>query len=123
MTARMSPPDIRPGTPNTAEVVAAVLDDARGASGSVGRAAATNGWRSRRRRGDRMTPQTDGTNATATRLAVSKAEAASVLGISADFFERHVMHELRIVRPRTPTAHPDNRAAALARRHSRSDPA
>lgn len=32
------------------------------------------------------------------RLALSKAEAALTLGVSVDFLERHVMHELRIVR-------------------------
>lgn len=32
------------------------------------------------------------------RLAVSKAEAAQALGVSVDFFEEHVMHELRVVR-------------------------
>jgi len=32
------------------------------------------------------------------RLAFSKAEAAAALGVSADFFEEHVMPELRIVR-------------------------
>lgn len=32
------------------------------------------------------------------RLAFSKAEAAAALGVSVDFFEEHVMHELRIVR-------------------------
>jgi len=32
------------------------------------------------------------------RLALSKAEAAQALGISVDFFEEHVMPELRIVR-------------------------
>jgi excisionase family DNA binding protein len=32
------------------------------------------------------------------RLALSKAEAAAALGVSVDFFEEHVMHELRIVR-------------------------
>jgi excisionase family DNA binding protein len=32
------------------------------------------------------------------RLALSKAEAAAALGVSVDFFEDHVMHELRIVR-------------------------
>lgn len=31
-------------------------------------------------------------------LALSKADAAAALGISVDFFERHVMPELRIVR-------------------------
>ena len=32
------------------------------------------------------------------RLALSKAEAAESLGVSVDFLEQHVMHELRIVR-------------------------
>lgn len=32
------------------------------------------------------------------RLALSKTEAASALGVSVDFFEQHVMPELRIVR-------------------------
>jgi excisionase family DNA binding protein len=32
------------------------------------------------------------------RLAVSKVEAAAMLGVSVDFFEHHVMTELRIVR-------------------------
>jgi excisionase family DNA binding protein len=32
------------------------------------------------------------------RLALSKAEAAEALGVSIDFLEQHVMHELRIVR-------------------------
>jgi hypothetical protein len=32
------------------------------------------------------------------RLALTKAEAASTLGVSIDFFEVHVMPELRIVR-------------------------
>lgn len=32
------------------------------------------------------------------RLALSKTEAASTLGVSVDFFEQHVMPELRIVR-------------------------
>lgn len=32
------------------------------------------------------------------RLAVSKLEAAGMLGVSVDFFEQHVMPELRIVR-------------------------
>ena len=32
------------------------------------------------------------------RLALSKLEAASALGVSVDFFEQHVMPELRIVR-------------------------
>jgi excisionase family DNA binding protein len=33
-----------------------------------------------------------------TRLAFSKSEAAQALGVSVDFLEKHVMHELRIVR-------------------------
>ena len=32
------------------------------------------------------------------RLAFSKAEASAALGVSVDFFEEHVMPELRIVR-------------------------
>jgi excisionase family DNA binding protein len=32
------------------------------------------------------------------RLALSKREAAGALGVSVDFLEEHVMHELRIVR-------------------------
>lgn len=32
------------------------------------------------------------------RLALSKREAANALGVSVDFLEEHVMHELRIVR-------------------------
>lgn len=32
------------------------------------------------------------------RLAVSPAEAASLLGVSRDFFDKHIGHELRIVR-------------------------
>jgi excisionase family DNA binding protein len=32
------------------------------------------------------------------RLALSKVEAADALGVSVDYLEGHVMHELRIVR-------------------------
>ncbi len=32
------------------------------------------------------------------RLALSKREAADALGVSVDFLEEHVMHELRVVR-------------------------
>lgn len=32
------------------------------------------------------------------RLALSKVEAAEALGVSVDFLECHVMHELRVVR-------------------------
>jgi excisionase family DNA binding protein len=31
-------------------------------------------------------------------LALSKREAAAALGVSVDFLEEHVLHELRIVR-------------------------
>ena len=43
---------------------------------------------------DRTTAQKPGL----ARLAFSKVEAAQALGVSVDFFEEHVMHELRIVR-------------------------
>lgn len=43
-----------------------------------------------------MSPRTVG--AAPIRLALTKAEAADALGVSVDFLERHVMHELRIVR-------------------------
>lgn len=32
------------------------------------------------------------------RLALSKCEAADALGVSVDYLEEHVMHELRVVR-------------------------
>jgi excisionase family DNA binding protein len=32
------------------------------------------------------------------RLALSKAEAAASLGVSVDFFDEHIAHELRMVR-------------------------
>jgi excisionase family DNA binding protein len=32
------------------------------------------------------------------RLALSKAEAAMALGVSLNFFEQYVMHELRVIR-------------------------
>jgi excisionase family DNA binding protein len=38
------------------------------------------------------------TRAPIPRLALSKGEAAEALGVSVDFLEEHVMHELRIVR-------------------------
>jgi len=41
------------------------------------------------------------TSASATtvpRLALSKTEAADALGVSIDFLEQHILHELRIVR-------------------------
>jgi excisionase family DNA binding protein len=41
---------------------------------------------------------TSGAQQPRTRLALTKAEAALALGVSVDFFEEHVMHELRIVR-------------------------
>jgi excisionase family DNA binding protein len=37
-------------------------------------------------------------NVSPVRLAFSKAEASAALGVSVDFFEQHVMPELRIVR-------------------------
>ncbi len=45
-----------------------------------------------------MTLKRDGRTGSTARLALTKAEAAFALGVSVDFFERHVMHELRIVR-------------------------
>ena len=36
--------------------------------------------------------------ASLSRLALSKCEAADALGVSVDFFEQHVMPDLRIVR-------------------------
>lgn len=44
-----------------------------------------------------MTQQTGGRQKPG-RMALTKAEAAETLGVSVDFFERHVMPELRIVR-------------------------
>jgi excisionase family DNA binding protein len=35
---------------------------------------------------------------TVPRLALSKSEAADALGVSVDFLEEHVLHELKIVR-------------------------
>jgi excisionase family DNA binding protein len=35
---------------------------------------------------------------TVPRLALSKTEAAAALGVSIDFLEQHILHELRIVR-------------------------
>jgi excisionase family DNA binding protein len=32
------------------------------------------------------------------RLALSKTEAAEMLGVSVDFFDEHIAHELRMVR-------------------------
>lgn len=32
------------------------------------------------------------------RMTLTKAEAAQALGVSVDFFEHHVQHELRLVR-------------------------
>lgn len=34
----------------------------------------------------------------ARRLALSRQEAAEALGVSLDFFDEHIVHELRIVR-------------------------
>jgi excisionase family DNA binding protein len=38
------------------------------------------------------------TDAGIPRLALTKAEAAMTLGVSVDFLEAHVLHDLRIVR-------------------------
>jgi excisionase family DNA binding protein len=46
----------------------------------------------------RTTSSTSGPTAGRVRLALSKVEAADALGISVDFLEDHVMHELRVVR-------------------------
>ena len=46
-----------------------------------------------------MTPPTDRTDRAATpRLALSQREAADALGVSADFFQQHLRHEIRCVR-------------------------
>ncbi len=42
--------------------------------------------------------QASKTDSSPQRLALSKAEAAQALGVSVDFFEDHVVSELRIVR-------------------------
>lgn len=42
-------------------------------------------------------PSTDGRR-TLPRLSVSPGEAATMLGVSRDYFDEHVLHELRIVR-------------------------
>ena len=38
------------------------------------------------------------TGSTVPRLALTKAEAATALGVSVDFLEAHLLHELRVVR-------------------------
>ena len=45
-----------------------------------------------------ISPPADSAQSRIPRLAVSKVEAAEALGVSVDFLEEHVMHELRIVR-------------------------
>lgn len=45
-----------------------------------------------------ISPSADAADSRIPRLAVSKVEAAEALGVSVDFLEEHVMHELRIVR-------------------------
>ncbi len=47
-----------------------------------------------------MTPArtTSASATTVPRLALSKTEAADALGVSIDFLEQHILHELRIVR-------------------------
>ncbi|MHB8659375.1 MAG: helix-turn-helix domain-containing protein [Solirubrobacteraceae bacterium] len=39
-----------------------------------------------------------GSRSAVPRLALSKTEAADALGVSVDFLEEHVLHELKIVR-------------------------
>lgn len=39
-----------------------------------------------------------GAKAAVPRLALSRAEAADALGVSVDFLEQHVLHDLRMVR-------------------------
>ena len=46
----------------------------------------------------KLAPPNDYAESRIPRLAVSKVEAAQALGVSVDFLEEHVMHELRIVR-------------------------
>ena len=55
------------------------------------------------------------------RMALTKAEAADTLGVSVDFFERHVMPELRIVRRGRRRLIPTRRARTLARRDGSAD--
>ena len=50
---------------------------------------------------ERLSPPLQPTPATATnptRLAYSRAEAAEALGVSTDFFTKHIAHEVRAVR-------------------------
>jgi excisionase family DNA binding protein len=44
------------------------------------------------------TPPSSSTPRRIPRLAITKVEAAESLGVSVDFLEDHVIHELRIVR-------------------------
>jgi excisionase family DNA binding protein len=41
---------------------------------------------------------TESPSKTVARLALTKAEAAASIGVSVDFLEQHVIHELRVVR-------------------------
>src|SRR4051812_43207736 len=45
-----------------------------------------------------MSASTTANGTVVPRLALTKAEAAEALGVSVDFFEDHIMRELRIVR-------------------------
>lgn len=47
---------------------------------------------------ERINSSAEITRPSVDRLALSKREAAAVLGVSIDFLEQHVMPELRIVR-------------------------
>jgi excisionase family DNA binding protein len=46
----------------------------------------------------RPTPPDLGRTRSVQRLALTKAEAADALGVSVDFFEEHVMSQIRVVR-------------------------
>ncbi len=45
-----------------------------------------------------MTPAVDTPGRVPRRLALTPAEAAAALGVSRDFFDQHVLPELRVVR-------------------------
>ena len=46
----------------------------------------------------RLTASAEALSRRVPRLALSKTEAADALGVSVDFLEEHVLHELKIVR-------------------------
>jgi excisionase family DNA binding protein len=53
---------------------------------------------SRERRAVRRPAPTQSSRTPAQRLALSPDEAAAVLGVSRDYLDEHVLHELRVVR-------------------------